>query len=170
MGIFSFFRTRSASESAMLTAQQQAAIDEAMTQAQSQSQGQMPAGWTQPTPGEGPGALAGIGMLISQLQAMQTAGLDIETNSQVVDLRGTDVKQEIMGVIAAHGIDPTKEGQEIDASTAPQLQNDILAVLSRAGLDMSAAGFPIPDRSAGPKEPEEPLDPSVPQIRNPFDR
>lgn len=160
MGLFDRFRSRGSHEVA-LTAAQQEAVEDAMK-------------WTQPGH---PGAQdievsgwQGLGALISQVHAMQQAGLDMSGGNQVIDLRGSGLKEEIMGVIEAHGIDPTQQGQQIDGSTAPALQADIMAVLANAGLDLSAADFPMQPGSPEPSEPEPPMDPRAPQIRNPLDR
>ena len=82
-------------------------------------------------------------------------------------MRGSGLREEIMGVIAAHGIDTNQQGQQINASE--DMQKDIMAVLEKAGLNIDPSQFPtgMPASSA---EPEEPMDPNVPQIRNPLDR
>ncbi len=171
MGIFSYFRNRQARESALGSPEEQAAIEQAVAQAQAQS-AQLQAEHAQVTHGEAVGGLAGLGVLFSQLQAAQQAGVSVETSSQMIDLRGSDLREEILGVIAAHGIDASQDGQTIDASSAEGLQSDILAVLSRAGIDVNAAAagmpFAIVDPPGEAGDPPEPIDPTVPQIRNPL--
>ncbi|HEX2359607.1 MAG TPA: hypothetical protein VHH72_07305 [Solirubrobacterales bacterium] len=62
--------------------------------------------------------------------------------SQAIDLRGTDAREKVEGVLRRHGIDPDKQGQTIDASTVPGLQKAILAALGMAGLKIpDADGF-----------------------------
>ena len=178
MGIFNFFRNRRARETALQSPEQQAAIQQALAQAQVQAAqaghlgGQPgPAGQVPAAQGEGMGALAGLGVLLSQLSAAQQAGVSVESSNQVIDMRGSGLREEILGVIAAHGIDPNQSG-EVDASSADGLQQDILAVLARSGIDVSAATAGMPFAVVHPPEDgsePEPLDPTVPQIRNPFD-
>jgi hypothetical protein len=171
VGIFSFFRNRRMSESALASPEQQAAIEQAMAQAeawQASAGAQTQASYTQV---EGVGGLSGLGALISQLHAAQQAGVTLESGNQVIDMRGSGMREEILGVIAAHGIDASKPG-EVDGSSADGLQQEILAVLARNGIDVNQAamGMPFAIVDEKSKEPAEPIDPTVPQIRNPLDR
>lgn len=171
MGLFSFFRNRRANEIALSSPEQQAAIEQAMAQAQAWQASAGTQTQAQFTQVEGVGGLSGLGALISQLHAAQQAGLNVESSNQVIDMRGTGLREEILGVIAAHGIDAGKPG-EIDASSSDGLQQDIMAVLARNGIDVNQAAMGMPFAIVDPpaKEPDEPIDPTVPQIRNPLDR
>jgi 16S rRNA (guanine(966)-N(2))-methyltransferase RsmD len=51
------------------------------------------------------------------------------SSSQTIDLRGSGAREEIVEVLREHGIDPDKEGQTIDASTVPGLQEAIFSAL-----------------------------------------
>ena len=153
MGILGYFRNRQARESALGSAEEQAAIEEAVAQAKAES-ARLQEEHEQAGNGGAVGGLAGLGVLFSQLQAAQAAGVNVEAAGLTADLRGSDLREEILGVIAAHGLDATQDGQAIDASLAGALQSDILAVLARAGIDVNAAaaGMPFairPSRRAG---------------------
>jgi hypothetical protein len=60
--------------------------------------------------------------------------------SHSVDLRGTGAREDVEEVLREHGIDPDKEGQTIDASTVPGLQEAIMGALGAAGLKIPDAG------------------------------
>jgi hypothetical protein len=62
------------------------------------------------------------------------------SSSQTIDLRGSGAREEIGEVLRQHGIDPDKEGQTIDASTVPGLQEAIFSALGEAGVQIPGAG------------------------------
>ena len=166
MGIFSFFSNRRATESALGAAEQQEAIEQALAHANAHP-GISTGPGMQVTQTESVGGLAALGVLFSQLQAAKDAGVTVETTSQVIDLRGTDLRGDILEVIAAHGLDAGRPGQAIDASSAAGLQSEILAVLAQAGINVGGSGMPT-GMPAPPEPAAEPIDPSEPQIRNPL--
>jgi hypothetical protein len=92
----------------------------------------------------------------SQLQQLREAGLGIESTEQVFDLRGTDARKEILAVLQQHGVDTAAGGAPGDPVA---IQADILAALSRAGLDLSGMGVASPAAASLPSEPPEELDP-----------
>jgi len=57
-----------------------------------------------------------------------------ETRTQTVDLTNTEAREQVEDVLREHGIDPSKQGQTVDASTVPGLQRALLAALGMAGL------------------------------------
>ena len=61
-------------------------------------------------------------------------------SSQTIDLRGTGAREDVEKVLREHGIDPDKEGQTVDASTVPGLQEAILGALGQSGLNIPQAG------------------------------
>jgi hypothetical protein len=71
-------------------------------------------------------------------------GLDVEVSktesSQTIDLRGTGAREDVEKVLREHGIDPDKEGQTVDASTVPGLQEAILGALGQSGLNIPQSG------------------------------
>jgi hypothetical protein len=100
----------------------------AIPDSQSVSMGQ--GGWTNPD---------------SAHQALQQLGIDpgkaqVEQSSQTIDLRGTGAREQIVKALRAHGIDPDKKGQTIDASTVPGLQKAIFSALGEAGVQIPNAG------------------------------
>ena len=62
------------------------------------------------------------------------------SSSETIDLRGSGAREEIVEVLRKHGIDPDKEGQTIDASTVPGLQEAIFSALGEAGVQIPGAG------------------------------
>jgi hypothetical protein len=66
--------------------------------------------------------------------------IDVQHTSQTVDLTGTDARDKIQDVLRENGIDPDKQGQTIDASTVPGLQEAIFSALGDAGVQIPGAG------------------------------
>jgi hypothetical protein len=130
MGLFDFLRSKD--EKAIPdpgTPEFEAAVEgSAIPDSQSVSMGQT--GWTKPD---------------SAHKALEQLGIDpgnaqVEQSSQTIDLRGTGARDQIMDVLLQHGIDPDKEGQTIDASTVPGLQEAIFSALGQAGVSIPQAG------------------------------
>ena len=68
--------------------------------------------------------------------------MKVRQSSQTIDLRGTDARANVEEVLRKHGIDPDKEGQQVDASTVPGLQQALLGALGMSGLQIpNAEGF-----------------------------
>lgn len=71
--------------------------------------------------------------------------------SQTIDLRGADgseLREQILGIMGQHGIDVSNagnQGQSIDPSTIPGMQQQILDALSQAGIDPTAGQKPAED-------------------------
>jgi hypothetical protein len=122
MGLFDFLRRKD--ERAIPepgTPEFDAAVQgSAIDDAQSVSMGQ--SGWTSASGAEG------------------ASGAEVERTSQTIDLRGTGAREEVEEVLRDHGIDPDKEGQTIDASSKPGLQEAILKALFTRGVDIPNAG------------------------------
>ena len=56
--------------------------------------------------------------------------------SQTIDMRGTGLREEIFGIMREHGIDPESgTSSQVDASTMPEMQAQILEALARHGID-----------------------------------
>ncbi|MDP9189813.1 MAG: SHOCT domain-containing protein [Actinomycetota bacterium] len=80
-------------------------------------------------------ALRRLGVDTSQEQ-------DEQRPSQTIDLDGSEAREKVEGVLREHGIDPDRQGQQIDASTVPGLQKAILAALGISGIRIpNAEGF-----------------------------
>lgn len=78
--------------------------------------------------------------------ALRELGIDpndaeqVNHTNQTVDLRGTGAREKIEGILREKGIDPNAEGQTIDASTVPGLQEAIFGALGEAGIQIPGAG------------------------------
>jgi Short C-terminal domain len=78
-------------------------------------------------------------------EALQQLGIDpshaqVEQSNQVLDLRGTGAREQIVKALREHGIDPDEQGQTINASAVPGLQEAILGALGQAGVQIPQAG------------------------------
>jgi hypothetical protein len=100
-----------------------------------------------PEPGtpEFEAAVKGTAIPDSQSVDMGEAGwtsseANVQQSSQTIDLRGTGAREQVEDVLREHGIDPDKEGQTIDASTVPGLQEAIMGALGQSGVDIPEAG------------------------------
>lgn len=87
---------------------------------------------------------ADIGSMLSMIgAAMQSGQFQIQqTDEQVIDLRGSGLRDEIMEAMRQAGVDPEAQG-EIDAAQYGDLQNRILEALSNHGVDVTG-GRDIP--------------------------
>lgn len=78
--------------------------------------------------------------------ALRRLGIDAgaaegeRSSTHSIDLRDTGARERVEDVLRKHGIDPAGEGQKIDASTVPGLQQAILSALGMAGLKIPGAG------------------------------
>lgn len=75
-------------------------------------------------------------------QAMAQGNVEVtQGESRTIDLRGSGLREEIMGIMREHGIDADPgSGQQIDASSMPGMQQQILEALEQHGLDLGAIG------------------------------
>jgi hypothetical protein len=131
MGLFDFLRRKD--EQAMPepgSPEFQAAVEQSAIP-DSQSVSMNESGWEKPD---------------STHDALKQLGIDAttvsaeSTSSQTIDLRGSGAREQIIEVLRAHGIDPDQQGQTIDASTVPGLQEAIFTALGQAGVDIPQAG------------------------------
>ena len=139
MGLFNFFGRRRERESAV-----PGGTPESLTR-QLKGDGK-PIG--QPVEGAGQpqfnlaGATDLAGMLGMMQQAFQTGNIQVsQGESQVIDLRGSGLREQILGAMQQHGIDPeTVDGSQINAGDVPGLQEQIMQALENAGVDVSQFG------------------------------
>jgi hypothetical protein len=93
----------------------------------------------------GAGDIAGL-MTVLQ-QAFQSGNYQVtQGENQVIDLRGSGLREQILGALEQHGIDPdTAQGGQIDAGQVPGLQEQIMQALNEAGVDLGdgAGGITI---------------------------
>jgi hypothetical protein len=154
VGLFNFFKNRRERESAMPDPSE-------ILAAQGMSTGTEIHG------------IGDLGTMISQLHQLREAGAELEANNQVIDLRGTDARKEIFEVLKQHGLDPEGGGGTPDDPAA--MQADILAALSRAGLDLGGMGVPFPTAAPEPGKLPEGVDADEVRrnpdlgVRNPLD-
>jgi hypothetical protein len=82
------------------------------------------------------------GIMAMMQQAFQSGDIQVtQGENQVIDLRGSGLRDEIMGALEQHGIDPgAAQGSEIDASDVPGLQEQIMQALQDAGVDVGQLG------------------------------
>lgn len=142
MGLFDYFKRRRERESAIpggspesLTRQQKGdgepigqPVSQAFPQASQQS-----VDLTAATD------LAGIMAMMQK--AFESGSLQVtQGESQVIDLRGSGLRDQIMGALEQHGIDPqAARGAEIDADV-PGLEEQIMKALKDAGVDVGQLG------------------------------
>jgi len=93
-----------------------------------------------PEPGtpEFEAAVAGSAIPDGQSVEMGQSGW-IQTN-QTIDLRGSGAREKVESALRAHGIDPDREGQRIDADSVPGLKEAIFGALGEAGVSIPGAG------------------------------
>ncbi len=88
--------------------------------------------------GEGLGAMDGLAVLAQlgpMIQQAMAQG-NVQGEAQTLDLRGTEIGEEIREIMSQHGIEPggaTAEG--VDADSLAGMQQQILQALARHGLD-----------------------------------
>jgi hypothetical protein len=101
-------------------------------------------------------SLAALGPMIQQAMAqgnvtqnpdgsieIEAGNVHIQQDSaQTIDMRGTELGDEIRSIMKQHGIDPEggASGTQIDASAMPAMQQQILEALGKYGLDPNASG------------------------------
>jgi Short C-terminal domain len=66
---------------------------------------------------------------------------DVRKSTQSIDLRGTDTAAKLREALQAHGIDPDKRGQTIDATSVPGLRDLIASILGQVINIPNAGGF-----------------------------
>jgi hypothetical protein len=142
MGIFDFFKRRRERESAI-----PGADSESLTR-QLKGDGKpigQPVGRQFPQAGQ-PNLNLGGGMDMAAIMAMmqqafQNGNYEItQGENQVIDLRGTGLREQIMGALEQHGIDPNAQDGQIDAGQVPGLQEQIMQALQEAGVDVGQLG------------------------------
>ena len=88
--------------------------------------------------------LSQLGPMIQQ--AMASGNVQItQGDAETIDLRGTDLGEQIKGIMAQHGIDPETGTAQVsgDTNTYLQMQQQILQALSQHGIDPNQGGTSI---------------------------
>jgi hypothetical protein len=71
----------------------------------------------------------------------QIGAAGAETHSQTIDMRGTGLREEILGIMQQHGIDAESgTARNVDAAVYGDMQQELLAALARHGIDPGASG------------------------------
>jgi hypothetical protein len=132
MGLFDFFKRRRERESAIPEAETEV-MDQPVVGQQVEGAEQLPGGID----------LSQLGPMIQS--AIEQGNVTIEQGpSQTIDLRGTGLREEILGIMKDHGLDPDKSG-EINAGDYGDMQKLILEALSKHGVNVD--GSPQPPQS-----------------------
>ena len=87
---------------------------------------------------------ASLGPMIQK--AISEGHVSVEQGpSQTIDIRGSGLREEIMGIMKQHGIDPEAgtASHNIDAGAYGNMQAEILSALAKHGIDPSASGSSI---------------------------
>jgi hypothetical protein len=88
---------------------------------------------------DGLAALSQLGPMIQK--AIAEGNVQIEHGgSQTIDMRGTGLREEILGIMQAHGIDAESGSASIDASSYGDMQQQLLDALAEHGIDPGASG------------------------------
>ena len=90
---------------------------------------------------DGLAALSQLGPMIQQ--AIATGNVQISQGEpQVIDMRGSGLREEIMGIMSEHGVDPAAgtANTNVDAGA---MQQQILAALAKHGIDPGASGSSV---------------------------
>jgi septum formation topological specificity factor MinE len=142
VGLFDFFSRRRKRESAM--------------EAERAELGSFASPEGQPVVGqqvEGAQQLAG-GLDLSQLgpmiqSAIEQGNVTIEQGpAQTIDMRGSGLREEILGIMKQHGIDAdAKTDASINAGDYPDMQKQILEALSKHGVNIDGSQPPQSDSS-----------------------
>jgi hypothetical protein len=97
--------------------------------------------------------MAAIGELVQK--AFEQGSVEVsEGESQVIDLRGSGLREQILEAMREHGVDAEAGGgQTIDAGAVPGLQEAILKALAEHGVDPQQPGEARPvDEGPGGQE------------------
>ena len=167
MGLLDWFiKRRMAKESASAMSAEQASVMAMQQQAAAQAGGAAQVA-----------SLSDIGALLSQWQQFQQlGGSQAQVSTQVYDLRGVSgLREEILSAVQSHGV-PTDGTQVIgmagavnhDPNDLMGLQGDILGILAKHGVDVSALGVEQVQGVPAPAEPTAEAD--LPPIQDPLRR
>ena len=142
MGLFSFFKDRRAKESAVPPSQTLGSFANPEGHAVVGRQVGAGSSEIQSVPGmaDGLAALTQLGPMIQK--AIAEGNVQIEQGqSQTIDMRGTGLREEILGIMQQHGIDAESgTARNVDAGAYGDMQRQLLDALARHGIDPGASG------------------------------
>lgn len=141
MGLFDFFRNRRERESALRQAEAEAELGGFANAEGQEVVGQQVSG----TPGL-EGGQVDLSQLGSMIQsAIEHGNVTIERGpSQTIDMRGTGLREEILGIMKQHGLDP--EGgasMNVNAGDYGDMQKQIMEALSKHGVNIDGGSVQI---------------------------
>lgn len=143
--MFDLFRRRRERESAIPASQSAPPLTSQVGQQKPVGQpvGQAFPAAGQPQSFDFTGAGLDVGSVMAAIsQAFRQGGVEFtQGQPQVVDLRGSGLREEIMEVMRQHGVDPESGQANINAADLPGLQQQIMEALTNAGVDVGAAGM-----------------------------
>ena len=144
MGLFDYFRHRRERESAVPESRE---VSPPSTQVSPLADGGAAEAQKQMADaGMDLGQIAQIGQMIAeaarsgnvQIQHGDPQAIELDA-AQTIDFGGSGLREEILGILEQHGVDPDPASpQEIDASTMPEMQQQILDAIARQGVDLGA--------------------------------
>ena len=136
MGLFDFFKRRRERESAVPEAELDAIEQQPVVGQQVEGAQQLPDGID----------LSQLGPMIQS--AIEQGNVTIEQGpSQTIDMRGTGLREEILGIMKDHGLDPDKS-DEINAGDYGDMQKQILEALSKHGVNVDGSQQPPQSESS----------------------
>ena len=158
MGLFDFFKSRREKESAIPGAGEA----EPAPGSFANPEGQAVVGSQVPgAPGfevQGMSAADGLAML-SQLgpmiqQAMKTGNVQVsQLPPQVIDMRGTGLREEILGIMGQHGISTDgSSGETVNAANYGDMQKQIAEALEKHGIPTAPTSANVTDYADMQKE------------------
>jgi hypothetical protein len=132
MGLFDFFKRRRERESAVPEAELDAMEQQPVVGQQVEGAQELPGGLD----------LSQLGSMIQS--AIEQGNVTIEQGpSQTIDMRGTGLREEILGIMQQHGINADAEsGESINAGDYPDMQKQILEALSKHGVNIDGSQPP----------------------------
>jgi hypothetical protein len=142
VGLFSFFKDRRAKESAVPPSETLGSFANPEDQAVVGQQVGAGGADIQSVPGtaDGLAALLQLGPMIQR--AIAEGNVQVEqSRSQTIDMRGTGLREEILGIMQQHGIDAESgTAQNVDAAAYGDMQRQLLDALARHGIDPGTSG------------------------------
>ena len=102
---------------------------------------------------DGLAMLTQLGPMIQQ--AMATGNVQVsQSQPQVIDMRGTGLREEIIGIMGQHGINPTAgtANQNVNAGAYGDMQKQIAEALAKHGVNASPAAANLADYAQMQKE------------------
>jgi hypothetical protein len=135
VGLFDFFKRRRERESAIPEAELDAREQQPVVGQQIEGAQQLPEGMD----------LSQLGSMIQS--AIEQGNVTIEQGpSQTIDMRGTGLREEILGIMKDHGLDPDTSG-EVNAGDYGDMQKQILEALSKHGVNIDGSQPPQSESS-----------------------